>query len=302
MQGSVSVHVADCACVWSTCSCSFLSVNCLLLCFARRSLCSFVAKVRPRTATSQPCSDARTRPASAPSEVVKRRSRSASSTNRPLVLVPSLANVPNTAASEISRAELEAWATLSQIKRRPHESRPTVTFDRACPNSAVGHHSRHYSREGSTPGRGRTTMTTAPRGVDMHRCNLEQFGSGQNSAAVAMATPSAKADTAAWSKQQYHRAARAMLLPSAGKNSAGFQKTAGGAHTRGGSYHDGPGYDGCGGGRQTLVRDHHLDDCNNVGRAEHDAGHQREHQQDRSDISVRCVVLHSCMRKHSSTG
>lgn len=225
--------------------------------------------MRPRTATPRSRSDVRTRPVSAPSERAKgRRSPSARSTNHPIVLVPSLANVSNTTVNEISRAELEAWATLSQNRRRPHESRSAVTFGRARPNSAVEHHC-HFSREGGTPGRGGTTTTVAPiRGVDMHRCNLEQFASGHNSTASSavrvLSTP----------------------LPSGGNRNSGFRGTANGAHKRS-SYRDGPEYEGC--GRRTLVRDQRLDGCS-MGRAGHDA---EENQQDRADISVRCVAIHS---------
>lgn len=241
-----------------------------------------MAKVRPRTTTSRSRSDARTRPVSAPSERVKCRPRSASSKHNPIVFAPSLASASNTVVNGISRAELEAWATLSQT-RRPRESRPTAaSFDRARPNSAAEHRSSQYLREGGTPGRGRTTTTAVPASrVDMHRCSLEQFGSGHGPAAVDAATPG-KASGAAL---LYQRAAQATPLPSTGKYSYGLRGTADGSCNRG-SYHDGPGYNGC--GRQMPVRDQDLS------RAEHDAGHQREHQQDRSDISVRCVALHSC--------
>lgn len=240
---------------------------------------SFVVKVRPRTATSRSRSDARTRPVSAPSKRVKetnRRSRSAGSINQPLVLVPSLGNVTSTTVvNEISRAELEARATLRQNTRRPRESRPTVTFDRAGPSSAYYH--CQYAREGSTPGRGRKTTTAVPREVDMHRCNLEQFG-------YAVVTP-VKASGAAWCQ----RAARATPLTPAENRNSGCIGTADGSNNRS-DYHDGPGYEGSGG--QALDRDQYLDGYN-MDRAEHGAGQQREHQQGRSDISVRCVALHS---------
>lgn len=242
------------------------------------------------------------RPASAPLERGKKRlSPSAKSSNHPPpVLVPSLANVSNTTVNGISRAELEAWATLSQNTRRSHESRPTVTFGRARPNSAGEHHCR-YSREGGTPGRGQTTRTVVPRGTDMHISDLKQVGPGQNYNTAGTVVTPAEANGVAWSKQQHQRAAQvsSMPVPSAGKCSSGFRGTADGAHNRRSSYHDRPGCDdGCG---RTLVRDQHLDG-RSMGRAERDeAGHQREnHEGRRSDISVRCVALHSQMHQQFS--
>lgn len=185
--------------------------------------------------------------------------------------------------NEISRAELEAWATLHQNTRRPRESRPTTV---AGPSTDYW---CQYSREIDTPVRG-CTATDVPRGVDMHRSNHQQFGWG-HSTAVALATPAGDSG-AAW----YQRAARTTPLPSGVKYSSGFRGPAGGANNRS-NYHDGPRSDG--GDKQTLPRHQYLSGCN-TDQEEHAAGHQqRQNQHDRSDISVRCVALHSCM--HRST-
>lgn len=137
-----------------------------------------VVKVRPRSTTLRPHSEARARPASAPPPArVKRRSpSSASKRNHPAVLIPSL---PNTSiVGKVSRAELEAWATLRSITeeephvrsaRRHRESRPmVVTFDRARPNSTSEQYSSYDRTDGAPFDRQRPTkVVKKPRGFDV---------------------------------------------------------------------------------------------------------------------------------------
>lgn len=142
-------------------------------------------------AMSRPRPQSRTRPVSAPPQTAKRYSPCAGNGNRnvndnhPAVLIPSLPNAFIMGA--MSRAEIEAWATLppntedesrGHSARRHCESRPMVTFDkRDRPTSASEKQYYSHTRAGDTAtqlDRQRpTTVMKKPRDEDIFCAYLE---------------------------------------------------------------------------------------------------------------------------------
>lgn len=214
--------------------------------------------------------DARQRPISSSGRDRRHSSRSDSTGS---MLVPSLANI---STLNVTRAELEAWATLSHtlldddkpnITARPRQLGSTGTLNKQRPRSSSDATDRLRCTQNATHGRTRPSTVKKPRKIDMLFDHLERLGPG-----TASIHRQREADGSWGALSSSRSKSRKTSGPGRAVDDSyiGLNKRRPGSTTKWPSAQD-------------------LDDCR-IDIAEHRAVRKKDNKQGRSDVSIRQVA------------